>query len=364
MEAVVLEAFVRQALEVRRLTRTAECRGGAKASVVDQDHEHVRRACGRPKRLDRRERRSGILGVVGRDADVLRALRDADQIARPSRHEEPVIEHVREWADRHGFELAQDAGRNLVDPRAGEPGPRERRRPSCSRGTWTWCASAILRARTTRPKAGSSLVRDGEWLTADGTTLGADDGVAIAAMMALVEDESLPHGPLELLMTVAEEVGLEGANALDPVARHGLDPAQPRQRGGRQAHGRAAPGSTDTWIRVEAPREACSPGRGDAARCAASGGLGGHSGVKIALGRSNAIKVLGRALREAVRRPCRSGSSRWTAARAATRSPATPMAVCSVPRRPARGAFRDARATARPPRSATHTRRRTPGSRP
>ena len=59
------------------------------------------------------------------------------------------------------------------------------------------------------------LVRDGEWLTADGTTLGADDGVAIAAMMALVEDESLPHGPLELLMTVAEEVGLEGANALD-----------------------------------------------------------------------------------------------------------------------------------------------------
>ena len=51
------------------------------------------------------------------------------------------------------------------------------------------------------------LVRDGDWLKADGTTLGADDGVAIAAMMALVEDESLPHGPLELLMTVAEEVG-------------------------------------------------------------------------------------------------------------------------------------------------------------
>src|SRR4029453_18789221 len=59
------------------------------------------------------------------------------------------------------------------------------------------------------------LVRDGEWLKADGTTLGADDGVAIAAMMALVEEETRAHGPLELLMTVAEEVGLEGANALD-----------------------------------------------------------------------------------------------------------------------------------------------------
>src|SRR4029078_679123 len=60
------------------------------------------------------------------------------------------------------------------------------------------------------------LVRDGEWLTAAGTALGAEDGVAIAAMMALVEDASLAHGPLELLMTVAEEVGLEGANALEP----------------------------------------------------------------------------------------------------------------------------------------------------
>ena len=52
-----------------------------------------------------------------------------------------------------------------------------------------------------------ALVRDGDWLTADGTTLGADDGIGIAAMMALAEDESLPHGPLELLMTVNEEVG-------------------------------------------------------------------------------------------------------------------------------------------------------------
>jgi hypothetical protein len=51
------------------------------------------------------------------------------------------------------------------------------------------------------------LERDGDWLTADGTTLGADDGIGVAAMMALAEDESSPHGPLELLMTVNEEVG-------------------------------------------------------------------------------------------------------------------------------------------------------------
>ena len=125
-----------------------------------------------------------------------------------------------------------------------------------------------------------ALLRDGDWLTADGTTLGADDGVAIAAMMALVEDESIPHGPLELLMTVAEEVGLEGANALDGSLLTGstlinLD----SEEDGVLTVGCA--GSTDTWIRVEAPREACSP---DAVTLSltAGGGLGGHSGVQIA----------------------------------------------------------------------------------
>ena len=139
-----------------------------------------------------------------------------------------------------------------------------------------------------------ALVRDGEWLTADGTTLGADDGVAIAAMMALVEDESLPHGPLELLMTVAEEVGLEGANALDPALVTGsilinLD----SEEDGKLTVGCA--GSTDTWIRIEAPREAAADGAVTLA-VTVSGGQGGHSGMGISLGRSNAVKVLGRAL--------------------------------------------------------------------
>ena len=109
------------------------------------------------------------------------------------------------------------------------------------------------------------LVRDGEWLKANGTTLGADDGVAIAAMMALAEDASLPHGPLDLLMTVAEEVGLEGANALDPALVTGsilinLD----SEEDGRLTVGCA--GSTDTWIRIDESREAVRGGERDARR--------------------------------------------------------------------------------------------------
>ena len=218
------------------------------------------------------------------------------RIARPSRREEPVIEHVRAWAAAQGLELEQDAGRNLVI----------RVPASAGRGS---APTLILQghldmvcerdpASPNDPAEGRIvLVRDGDWLTADGTTLGADDGVAIAAMMTLVEDESIQHGPLELLMTVAEEVGLEGANALDGSLLTGstllnLD----SEEDGVLTVGCA--GSTDTWIRIDAARAAADA---DAVtlEVTVSGGQGGHSGMGIALGRSNAIKALGRALREA-----------------------------------------------------------------
>jgi dipeptidase D len=126
-----------------------------------------------------------------------------------------------------------------------------------------------------------ALLRDGEWPTADGTTLGADDGVAIAAMMALAEDPSLPHGPLELLMTVAEEVGLEGANGLDPALLTGkimlnLD----SEEDGTLTVGWA--GSTDSWVRLAADRSAAEAGAVTLA-VSAEGGLGGHSGTNIGI---------------------------------------------------------------------------------
>ena len=218
------------------------------------------------------------------------------RIPRPSRQEEPVIEHVRAWAADHGFELHQDAGRNLV-LRVPATSGRESAPTVSLQGHLDMVCERDPSSPNDPAEGRIVLVRDGDWLKADGTTLGADDGVAIAAMMALAEDESLPHGPLELLMTVAEEVGLEGANAFDGSLVEGrilvnLD----SEEDGKLTVGCA--GSTDTWIRIEAPREA--PGAGAATLAVTvSGGLGGHSGMNIELGRSNAIKVLGRALREA-----------------------------------------------------------------
>jgi len=207
-----------------------------------------------------------------------------------------VIEHVRRWAEAHGFELVQDAGRNLAIRVPASPG-RESAAVVTLQGHLDMVCERDPASPNDPAEGRIELVRDGEWLTANGTTLGADDGVAIAAMMALVEDESLAHGPLELLMTVAEEVGLEGANALDPALVTGsilvnLD----SEEDGKLTVGCA--GSTDTWVRIDAPRAAPAAGAVELAVTVA-GGQGGHSGSGIALGRSNAVKVLGRALREA-----------------------------------------------------------------
>jgi dipeptidase D len=229
--------------------------------------------------------------------EVWRHFEALTRIARPSHHEEQAIEHVRSWAASRGFDVRQDAARNLfvhVPATAGrEPAPGVvlqghldmvcERRPDSPYD----------------PAAGRiGLVRDGDWLTTDGTTLGADNGVGIAAMMALADDESLPHGPLELLMTVIEEVGGpdEGASGLDASLVSGsillnLD----SEEDGKLTVGSA--GSTDTSILVERPREACGAG-GVTLSVTVDGGLGGHSGVDIARGHANAIKVLVRALRE------------------------------------------------------------------
>ncbi len=186
-----------------------------------------------------------------------------------------MIEHVRAWASHNGYELHQDVGRNLVIRVPATPG-RESAPTLILQGHLDMVCERDPASPNDPAEGRIALLRDGDWLTADGTTLGADDGVAIAAMMALVDDESISHGPLELLMTVAEEVGLEGANALDGSLLTGstLINLDSEEDG---VHTVGCAGSTDTWIRVDAPRDACSPDS-ITLSLVASGGLGGHSG--------------------------------------------------------------------------------------
>jgi dipeptidase D len=248
-------------------------------------------------------------------------------IARPSRREEPVIEFVRGWGEERGLAVRQDSGRNLVFDVPATPG-RESEPVVVLQGHLDMVCERQPDTPNDPAEGRIELVVDGEWLTANGTTLGADDGVAIAAMMTLVEDESLPHGPLQLLMTVAEEVGLEGANGLDGSLIRGstlinLD----SEEDGRLTVGCA--GSTDTWVRIAQVREPTDASSVSLA-VTVGGGLGGHSGTQIHLGRSNAIKVLGRALRE-VRGAVPFRLVSLDGGKSRNAIPRDAVAVCSVP---------------------------------
>lgn len=137
------------------------------------------------------------------------------------------------------------------------------------------------------------FVEDG-WLGAEGTTLGGDDGIAVAMMLAIMDDPEVNHPPLECLFTVSEEVGLEGAHAFNPAAAgvtaHLMINLDSESEGVVTA---GCAGGMRTDITV--PVQTC-PMSGVPVRISLSGLSGGHSGVEINEGHTNAIKALVRLL--------------------------------------------------------------------
>ncbi len=134
----------------------------------------------------------------------------------------------------------------------------------------------------------------GEYLTAAGTTLGSDNGIGVAAMLAVMGETAFAHGPLELLFTIDEETGLTGAARLDGGLVQGrrlinLD----SEEDGVLYVGCAGGGDTQLTVELAA---APAPEAGVALAVALRGLKGGHSGVDIHLQRGNAVKLLGRAL--------------------------------------------------------------------
>ncbi len=219
-----------------------------------------------------------------------------NRIPRPSRHEEKMEEYVRSWAQRHHFEVRRDGVGNLC----------VRVPPTSGRST---APIVILQSHLDMvcernsdspfdPERGEiHVVREGDWLRAEGTTLGADNGIGVAAMLCAAEDPTLAHGPLELLFTVDEETGLTGASQLDPGLLQGrvllnLD----SEDDGELTVGCA--GSTDVTLRWQAPKQA-APAGSVALTVKVMGLKGGHSGVDIDKGRLNAIKALVRLLQSA-----------------------------------------------------------------
>lgn len=210
---------------------------------------------------------------------------------RPSGSEVAVIAGITQWAAARGLETVEDAVGNLRVRKAATPG-HEQAPGIVLQGHVDMVAQAAV-PHDFQHDPIVTEVRDG-WLHAKGTTLGADNGIGVAAALAVLEDETLTHGPLEALFTIGEEVSMEGAVALDPewlTGRYLLN--MDAEEWGSVYVGCA--GGAHVLLDESLPTDALSDGQ-RTVQLAVSGLKGGHSGIDIGLQRANAHVLLARAL--------------------------------------------------------------------
>lgn len=218
------------------------------------------------------------------------------KIPRPSKKEEKIIAWLKEFGQKHGLETVIDDIGNLVIRKPGTPG-YEKAPCVCLQGHVDMvCEKDSDRQHDFDHDPIDAYIEDG-WVKARGTTLGADNGIAVATMLALLEAKDIPHGPMECLFTIDEETGLTGAFGLDPqLLRSRILLNLDSEDDGEFFIGCA--GGRDTVIELPVTREDV-PAGSVPMQLRVSGLLGGHSGDDIHKGRGNANKILNRFLWEA-----------------------------------------------------------------
>ena len=213
-------------------------------------------------------------------------------IPRPSEKEAQARSYVLAQAARLGLESTADRVGNIVIRKPARPG-RESAVPAVLQGHLDMVCEKNEGTHHNFDSDPIRLVRDGDWLKADGTTLGADNGVGVAAALAVMESTDCAHGPLEFLFTIDEESGLTGASDFPGGllrAKYFLN--LDGEEEGTLCIGCA--GGLNTVARRKVARHAAVSGEGW--RIKVSGLQGGHSGIDINKGRGNAVRILGQAL--------------------------------------------------------------------
>jgi dipeptidase D len=223
---------------------------------------------------------------------VLKIFEQLSAIPRRSGNEAAISRWLQERARAHGFAAPTDAAGNLVIRVPGTAG-YESAPTVVLQGHMDMVCEKTPDSTHDFTRDPIRFIVEGDWLYADRTTLGADNGIALALALALAEDPLVAHPPLELLFTVNEEVGLSGAEALRPGFFSGkillnLD----SEDEGTFIVGCA--GGQGAEIRL--PLVLGSPSQDAALKLRVSGLQGGHSGIDIHKHRASANKLLGRAL--------------------------------------------------------------------
>ena len=227
---------------------------------------------------------------------VWRNFDDLTQIPRPSGHPEKVQKFLLDFAARVGVEAYVDAGGNVVMRKPATPGYENRKTVLLQAHMDMVPQKAPDSNHNFETDPITTHIVDG-WVYANNTTLGADDGVGVAAIMAVMEDKSLKHGAVEALITRDEETGMFGVNEMPGGELHSdilmnLD----SETWGKFVIGSA--GGVDITSTLEY-KEVVNDQEA-AVRVTLKGLRGGHSGLEINEGRANANKEMVRLVRKAV----------------------------------------------------------------
>lgn len=215
------------------------------------------------------------------------------QVPRPSKHEERISAWLADFGRNHGFAVKVDEVGNVAISVPATPG-MENRKPVILQAHMDMVCESNRDVQIDFFKDPIRPIVDGEWLRACGTTLGADDGIGIAAALAVITDPSVAHGPLQCVFTVDEETGLTGAEAMQAGFMEGdilinLD----SEDEGEMFIGCAGGCRTDArfpFSKIAVPQDYFF------FTASVSNLIGGHSGDDIDKGHANANKVLNRFL--------------------------------------------------------------------
>ena len=224
---------------------------------------------------------------------VWKYFHQVTQVPRPSKKEEKIIAYLESFAKEHGIDYIKDEAGNLLMNKPATLGYENRQKVIFQSHVDMVCE----KNKGTEHDFDNDPIRtivEGDWLRADGTTLGADNGIGVAAQLALLASDDIEHGPLELLFTVDEETGLTGAKAVQPGFLTGNILINLDSEDEGEIFMGCAGGKDTQAVFTYVPQPT------DASKFYASievkGLSGGHSGGEIHKGLGNANKVLARFL--------------------------------------------------------------------
>jgi dipeptidase D len=226
---------------------------------------------------------------------IIDIFQQISSIPRCSKKEEKIIQWLAEWAQEKQFAIQKDPAGNILISVPATSG-YEQAPVIVFQGHTDMVCEKTPESRHDFSTDPIQLVFDGDWLRADGTSLGADNGIAIAVGLALAGDQTVEHPPLELLFTVDEETGLNGAKKLEAGFISGkifinID----SEAEGVFTVGCA--GGRDAHINLPMQHVKCSD-RHVLFNLSVQGLRGGHSGIDIHKARANANKLLARVLHQ------------------------------------------------------------------